>query len=954
MRLPHGAGTGTSPYGVGPRTAAADWRFVEVVAGCFVLRASTMAQRPLVLVLGTALAAALAFVFWPAGSEEGDLPTVPVAGTTSTPQPEEGATGALTQGAATQPAAGDRIEVAQTAPREANRPAGTSVLAGIVQDESGTPAADVEVSWGLAESVFFGISGGVPQRYRQVRTDAAGRFELAGVAAGELMVRTASPRFLPTQTQVTLTEKQQKTDLVLVVKEGKGIAGFVVDDRGAVVPGAKVVAQRREERGSTIVQRFVAGESTTTDERGWFLLRNLDGDKATIRASQDGFTSAFAQGVAVGSTSAELRMVRLGTVRGRLVDLGGAPVVGSTIRAESQVEGEDPERAMFDSSRRSFRNVETDAEGRFELRDVPPGTVRILANGKDHVPAELRGLVLAAGGVLENVLVTASRGAVACVRVLDPKGEPLADAEVVASLPAPEQQPEQVIEIGGGRVRGSRVVSTRTVRSRSASGEVEAYYGEERRVGSAKTDAQGIAMLQGLPAGMLQFRADHPRHPGPQPLAQGMPASGTVELELRMLASGSIEVTVVDAEGKPSPETAVVLQGPLGPAEPREDMEATDDKGKATFRKLLPGDYDVRLHGKQPTIRVAGGPELAVRGADELAGTTRRIVVVAEQQAVVELRKPQMVRLHGAVRGAEGPVAGIEVELSARREQPQGGIQLGGGGAIELSLPSLGFAGTGGPSARTDAGGTFEIVDVAPGTYTVFFGKSGQLVKAEAEVVIPDGVKEHRVDLVLQLGRIVLQAVRAADPSQPVAGARVEVRKPEANGNGTNVVRSNVMVMGLSIGDGEEGTTFTASLGGDTKKTDAEGRAVIEDVPPGTYEVVVTHGDFTETKVSAVVVTEGATRDLGTVRMDSALQITGTVVAADGSTPGLVLIECNDMQPQPSSNGRFAFRSLAPGTYTLRARSIGEGGQGAAGPDVKVELAPGIEPAPVQLRLPPR
>jgi hypothetical protein len=350
---------------------------------------------------------------------------------------------------------------------------------------------------------------------------------------------------------------------------------------------------------------------------------------------------------------------------------------------------------------------------------------------------------------------------------------------------------------------------------------------------------------------------------------------------------------------------------------------------------------------------VAGGPEIAVRSADELSETSKRIVVVADQQAVIELRKPQMVRLHGTVRGAEGLVAGVEVELGARRDQPQDGIQLGGNGTMQMSFAGLGFPGSGGPSGRSDAAGTFEIKDVTPGAYTVFFGKSGQLVKAEAEVLIPEGVKEHRIDLVLQLGRIVLQAVRAADPSQPVAGARVEVRKPEAGGNGASVVRSNVMVMGISFGEGEEGTTFTTSLGGDTKKTDAEGRAVIEDVPPGTYEVVLTHGDFTVTSVTAVV-TEGATRDLGAVRMDPALQITGTVVAADGSTPGLVLVECNDMQPQPSSNGRFVFRSLAPGSYTLRARAIGEGGQGTAGPEVKVELAPGVEPAPVQLRLPPR
>ncbi len=911
-----------------------------------------MANRTPLLVVVAALAATLLYVSWPADGGDAEVPVAPAAAQPAAPEAGDAA-------AATLPAGTERVEV--SAPQQAaagaaaEGPRGEGRLTGIVQDEAGVPAAEVEVSWGPATSVFFGFGGGAQQQDRKARTDASGRFELGGVAAGELLVRTASPRFLPTQTQVTLAEKQQKTDLVLVVKEGKGIAGFVVDDRGAVVPGARVVAQRREERGSTIVLRFVAGEATTTDERGWFLLRNLEGDKATIRASQDGFTSAFAEDVPVGSTGAELRMMRLGTVRGRLVDLGGAPIVGSTIRAESQVAGEDPKRAMFDSSRRTFRNVETDAEGAFEVRDVPPGTVRVLANGKDHVPAELGGLVLAAGGVLENVLVTASRGAIARVRVLDPKGEPLADAEVVASLPAPVQQPEQVVQIGGGMVRGSAVVSTRTVRSRNASGEVEMeeYYGEERRVATAKTDAQGIAVLQGLPGGTLQFRATHPRHPGPQPLQQGIPASGTVEIELKMLPSGTLEVTVVEADGRPAPETAVVLDGPLGGAETPNDMEATDDKGKATFRKLLPGDYEVRLQGRQPVIRVAGGPELAVRSADELSETSKRIVVVAEQQAVIELRKPQMVRLYGTVRGAERLVAGVEVELGARRAQPQDGIQLDGNGTMQMSFAGLGFPGSGGPSGRSDAAGTFEIKDVTPGAYTVFFGKSGQLVKAEAEVVIPEGVKEHRIDLVLQLGRIVLQAVRAADPSQPVAGARVEVRKPEAGGNGASVVRSNVMVMGISFGDGEEGTTFTTSLGGDTKKTDAEGRAVIEDVPPGTYEVVLTHGDFTVTSVTAVV-TEGATRDLGAVRMDPALQISGTVVAADGSTPGLVLVECNDMQPQPSSNGRFLFRSLAPGNYTLRARAIGEGGRGTAGPEVKVELAPGVEPAPVQLRLPPR
>ncbi len=241
-----------------------------------------MANRTPLLLVVAALAATLLYVSWPADGGDAEVPVAPAAAQPAAPEAGNAA-------AATLPAGTERVEVAASqqaaAAAPAGGPRGEGRITGIVQDEAGVPAAEVEVSWGPATSVFFGFGGGAQQQDRKARTDASGRFELGGLAAGDLLVRTASPRFLPTQTQVTLAEKQQKSDIVLVVKEGKGIAGFVVDDRGAVVPGARVVAQRREERGSTIVQRFVAGEATTTDERGWFLLRNLEGDKATIRAS---------------------------------------------------------------------------------------------------------------------------------------------------------------------------------------------------------------------------------------------------------------------------------------------------------------------------------------------------------------------------------------------------------------------------------------------------------------------------------------------------------------------------------------------------------------------------------------------------------------------------------------------------------------------------------------------
>jgi hypothetical protein len=150
-------------------------------------------------------------------------------------------------------------------------------------------------------------------------------------------------------------------------------------------------------------------------------------------------------------------------------------------------------------------------------------------------------------------------------------------------------------------------------------------------------------------------------------------------------------------------------------------------------------------------------------------------------------------------------------------------------------------------------------------------------------------------------------------------------------------------------------------MGAARAKTDVDGVAEIDDVPPGTYTLRARGSDRVARELKGQVVVEGSTTDCGRIELDVAGRIRGRVVGGDGQQVGMAMVQyrlagagapgAGAEEREPAMGGSFTLRGLAPGRYLVRAESLDDG---AIGPEVEVDVAAGRTAGGVELRLPAR
>ncbi|MFM1871339.1 MAG: hypothetical protein RL398_761, partial [Planctomycetota bacterium] len=789
--------------------------------------------------------------------------------------------------------------------------ADAGAIEGLVVDERGAPVAGVKMAARLEPT--FGMTS-------SCETDASGRFRLTRLFAGEWTVRTATPKFLPTATQVTLDVGESKAGVEIQLRQGAAISGRVVDDLGGPVAGCRVAAQRREERGGMRIERFATDEAATTDANGMFTLAGLAGETATIRAFGGGHTECVATNVPVGSGDVLLKVQRLGVIAGVLVAEDGTPIEGSAISVrpgdgtmEEQIGFGDGEGLPLLAGRATAKSA---ADGSFRLQGVAPGKLTVLANGKGHRPARHTGLNLTPGQEIVGLRVVAQAGASVLLTVVDQDGKPVAEAAVTARRPsaAPAE--------GGGAVFRARAVG-----AGSEDDDVHVFGGDEV-LAKGTTDAQGTVLLSALPSGAVEFAAKSERLADAVPLQLQLPTAGRVEGRLQMRTPGFAEVTVFAADGSAAAGAQFVVEGPLGTTSSPRQM-VTDDTGKSRVGPLVAGDYRaVLLRSLQP--QSIGGAMVFVGGENpELPGSERRFLVGAGETTMLDLRRPLMVALQGRVLGAEGPLPGCEVSLDEDNgDAPQ--------------IPGLG-----GRSTTTDGEGRYRFDEVAPGRVTLRYGPRNAVAKAKQIVDVVGDRAEQEQDLPLRTGTVRVQ-VLAQGQGTPVGGAMVELQEHQSGAGGQRTER-RVMIVGMTTaGDGDGAEASTITLGDSRVRTGADGWATIDNVPVGTYDVVVTHAKFVKGRVDEQVVLERQVTEAGRVELRAAGTIKGTVVAANGSPVPFAMVECapvagGNADTQPAMRGNFRFEELSPGRYRVRARSAGLDGTppGDWGEPSEVEVVAG-------------
>jgi len=222
-------------------------------------------------------------------------------------------------------------------------------IKGVLRDSEGEPLADLVVRARSEEG----------EVRREGKTDADGRYTVANLYPGRYTVSVSAGRRRAGLIERELDVGEVDLVLDLVVPSGGTLQGRVVGPDGAPIAEASVYA---------IVEEDYRGQAQT-DAEGVFALADLPADtyRLFVRVGEDRLVGSIEQiHVRQGEAREDVVVVARppATLRARLLDSAGTPIVGAVIEAS----------AVGSPVQRRGR---TDADGRVELGPLYDGGYRL-------------------------------------------------------------------------------------------------------------------------------------------------------------------------------------------------------------------------------------------------------------------------------------------------------------------------------------------------------------------------------------------------------------------------------------------------------------------------------------------------------------------------------------------------------------------------------------------------
>jgi protocatechuate 3,4-dioxygenase beta subunit len=228
-----------------------------------------------------------------------------------------------------------------------------AILAGTLDDAAGAPIAGANIEI---------ISGAASGRHAVVAAD--GTFNIDMLPSGPLRIRIDHPSYPSDELEAVASTTGQRARLRLAL--GGQVEGVLLD-----AASGNVLA------GMTIDARGPGGRSadTTSDDKGFFKLGPLKPGKWKIEIKQPGYlalTKDVDVPVSRAPGEASLRDVRLELQRGAILhgtvrDRRGQRVAGAMVTIERTDGVGEPVQ------------IETNAQGEFDLHDAPTGELSIVA-----------------------------------------------------------------------------------------------------------------------------------------------------------------------------------------------------------------------------------------------------------------------------------------------------------------------------------------------------------------------------------------------------------------------------------------------------------------------------------------------------------------------------------------------------------------------------------------------
>jgi len=299
-------------------------------------------------------------------------------------------------------------------------PALRSRLEGRVVDPAGAPAAGARVSLGLDSTVSddhgrFALELDSPTSFNQrlsahlpVPTDHLVAVK-PGYLPAELTAPRAGPRPGPEDDAEPPGSVQWPQPLVLRLGPPPlTLAGRVVDENGEALAGVQVwladptlfggIEQTDSDwpqlvqTESLLAQAAPGWNWTESDAQGRFRLEGLL-DREYVLAAMDPGTLLRSEtaGVQAGRQDVRLELHREATfsrLRGRLVDSRGEPVPGALVAPMCDALRLKLAGEILTTHHSRLEGTTSDAEGRFELSDVPRDLVYLRIQGPDTIPLE--------------------------------------------------------------------------------------------------------------------------------------------------------------------------------------------------------------------------------------------------------------------------------------------------------------------------------------------------------------------------------------------------------------------------------------------------------------------------------------------------------------------------------------------------------------------------------------
>ncbi len=433
---------------------------------------------------------------------------------------------------------------------------------------------------------------------REGTTDSEGRFVIRNLTPGYKRVHAMMEGFATQSKSNVYLVRGDADPLKFVLGPGVGLVGrviFDIDESPAAGVYVTAFGLQRDGGGPSSYPPVI------TDDQGRFRYEGLAKGDYRLTAAKPGALAPGGRTTArTGGEEVVIRVKRLPTLRGTVVDPSGNPVSRFSVVAVSR------DSLMF-ASKRLVRHF-TSEDGAFEYPcEILAPKVWLFAEAPGFAGGRVGPLSTQDTETVDGLRIQLVRGAEVTGRVVDASGKPVANASV------------RLLGVGGGSnpLAGFFVASLR---------------GLER---SARTDATGVYHIENVPSGDFRLGISAGGFAAAESQRTFQVRSGDpVRLpDETLLRGATLEGVVVNEQGQPTSGVTVKLSLKGTPILASAYTTRTDGAGHYRIEHIRAGIYRVELL----ETSAVGGAQRIFSGLGGIGAQAQEVVLGDEELRTMDL-----------------------------------------------------------------------------------------------------------------------------------------------------------------------------------------------------------------------------------------------------------------------------------------------------------------------------